>query len=131
MNCSSPQAAAAGLAAAQYNLGAMHYNGTGTPRSVGLAEKWFLEADGKGYVMASAALGHLYYHKDMPDYRKAFKFFCKGAEGGDAMALFYLGECHLYGRGTVEDVSAALEAYRQSAEKGFQAAKEKLMEIDF
>lgn len=125
------KAAVAGLAAAQYNLGAMHYNGTGVARSVDLAEKWFLEADGKGYAMASAALGHLYYHKDTPDYNRAFRFFSKGAEGGDAMALFYLGECHLYGRGTVEDISAALQAYKRSAEKGFQAAKDKLMEIDF
>lgn len=125
------KAAVAGLAAAQYNLGTMHYNGTGIPRSVDMAEKWFLEAEGNGYAIASSALGHLYYHKDIPDYKKAFNYFSKGAESGDAMALFYLGECHLYGRGTVEDISAALEAYKQSAEKGFQAAKDKLMEIDY
>ncbi len=125
------KAAAEGVPAAQYNLGTMHYNGIGTPKSADLAEKWFKEAEAKGYTKAYAALGHLYYHKDNPDYNKAFGYFVKGAGAGDAMSLFYLGECHLYGYGTVENVSAALEAYKKSAEKGYEAAKEKLLEIDY
>lgn len=125
------KAARGGLAAAQYNLGTMYYNGNGTAKSVDLAEKWFREADIKGYTKTAAALGHLYYHKAEPEYRKAFECFSRAAEGGDAMALFYLGECHLYGNGTAEDISAALEAYRKSAEKGYEAAKEKLMETDY
>ncbi len=125
------KAAAKGVPAAQYNLGAMHYNGTGVPESAVLAEKWFREADAKGYTKAAAALGHLYYHKETPDYTRAFEFFVKGAKGGDAMSLFYLGECHLYGRGTAEDMNAALDAYKKSAEKGYGAAKEKLLEIDY
>lgn len=125
------KAARGGLAAAQYNLGTMYYNGNGTAKSVELAEKWFREADIKGYTKAAAALGHLYYHKAEPEYRKAFEYFSRAAEGGDAMALFYLGECHLYGNGTDEDISAALEAYRKSAEKGYGAAKEKLLETDY
>lgn len=125
------RAASKGVAAAQYNLGAMYYNGTGVAQSDALARKWFKEADAKGYVKATTALGYLYYSSSVPEYGKAFECFARGASGGDAMALFYLGECHLYGRGTVEDVSSALEAYRKSAEKGYEAAKEKLIEIDY
>lgn len=125
------KAAAKGIAAAQYNLGAMHYNGTGTLQSDELAEKWFKEAVAKGYSKAYTALGHLYYHKASPDYKKAFECFSKAAQDGDAMAMYYLGECYLNGYGTVEDISAALDAYKKSAAKGYEAAQEKLMEIEF
>lgn len=125
------KAASEGVPAAQYNLGTMHYNGTGTPKSLEMAEKWFNEAARKGYTKASTALGHLYYHKDEPDYRKAFECFSKAADEGDAMALYFLGECHLYGNGTVGNLEAALDAYKKSAEKGYRAAEEKLMEIDY
>lgn len=125
------EAATRGMAAAQYNLGTMHYNGNGTPQSADIAEKWFKEADIKGYIKASAALGHLYYNKTVPEYEKAFEYFSKAALNGDAMALYYLGECYLYGNGTAEDISAALESYKKSADKGYAPAKEKLMEIDY
>lgn len=125
------KAAEKGIAAAQYNLGAMHYNGTGTVQSDKLALKWFNEAAVKGYIKAYAALGYLYYHKASPDYGKAFDYFGKAAQEGDAMAMYYLGECYLNGHGTVEDISAALDAYRKSAAKGYEAAQEKLMEIDY
>ncbi len=125
------KAAAKGVAAAQYNLGTLYYNGTGVQQSVALAEKWFREADAKGYTRASTALGVLYYFKEEPDYKKAFEYFNKGAGEGDAMALYYLGECHLYGRGTAENISAALEAYTKSAEKGYEAAKEWLLETEY
>lgn len=124
-------AAAKGVAAAQYNLGAMYYNGTGISRSEELAQKWFKEAVAKGYSKAYAALGHLYYHMSAPDYKKAFECFSMAAQDGDAMALFFLGECYLNGYGTVENISAALDAYRKSAAKGYAAAEEKLLEVDF
>ena len=125
------KAAEEGVAAAQYNLGTMFYNGTGVTKSEEQAEKWFLEAERKGYAMASTALGYLYYHKAVPEFKKAFVFFSRSAKSGDAMALFYLGECYLYGYGTTENIPAALDAYKKSAEKGYAAAEEKLMEIDY
>ena len=103
-----------------------HYKGSDSNNSSGTSQT----KSTSNSVSASSVLGHMYYHKDIPDYQKAFELLSKGAEAGDAMALFYLGECHWYGRGTVKDESAALEAYRQSAEKGFHAAKEKLNKIN-
>ena len=125
------KAAAGGVAAAQYNLGVMHLNGTGTPQSTDMACKWLNEAEKNGYAKASTILGVLHYSKESPDYSKAFGYFSKAAKDGDPMALYYLGECYWNGHGTAEDMHAALKAYTSSAEKGYQPAKERLMEIDF
>ncbi len=125
------KAATGGVAAAQYNLGVMHLNGTGTPPSTVMAAKWLGEAEKNGYAKASTILGVLYYTKENPEYAKAFGYFSKGAKDGDPMALYYLGECYWNGRGTSEDVNAAMQAYTESAGKGYQPASERLMEIDF
>ncbi len=127
------QAAYKGLPVAQYNLGVMHYNGMGTPKSDENAQKWFNEAAIKGYSKAITALGCLYYFKESPEYGKAFEYFSKSAQDGDAMALYYMGECYLYGNGTEENLPAAMDAFKKSAEKGYKGAVEvmKLVEIDY
>jgi TPR repeat protein len=125
------KAASKGVAAAQYNLGVMHMNGTGVPKSPQMAQKWLNEAVNNGYAEALPILGVLYYSMETPEYHKAFECFSKAANEGNAMALYYLGECYWNGRGTAEDIYAAIEAYRKSGEKGYQPAQEKLMEIDF
>lgn len=125
------KAATGGVAAAQYNLGVMLFNGTGTPQSTDMAAKWLSEAEKNGYAKASTILGVLYYTKENPEYAKAFGYFSKGAKDGDPMALYYMGECYWNGRGTAEDVNAAMQAYTESAGKGYQPARERLMEIDF
>ena len=57
------------------------------------------------------------------DYEKAFPYFQKAAEKGDAEAQFYVGECYERGRGVKKDEVEAMEWYHQSAEAGFARAQ--------
>ena len=50
-----------GNADAQFNLGLMHFNGTGVPQEDQLALKWFRLSADQGDAFAQFALGNMYY----------------------------------------------------------------------
>ncbi|WP_036249592.1 MULTISPECIES: transglycosylase SLT domain-containing protein [Methylobacter] len=52
------------------------------------------------------------------DYRKAFKYYCRAAYRGDAIASYHLGFMYFYGRGVPRDLSLSMYWFRQSADKG-------------
>jgi len=50
-----------GNASAQYNLGAMYYNGQGVPQNYQEAVKWFRKAAEQGFAEAQFSLGLRYF----------------------------------------------------------------------
>ena len=70
-----------GVAAAQYNVGMMHYNGQGVRQDYVQAVSWFNKAAKQGYAAAQYNLGLMYYNgKSIPqDYAQALSWFSKAA----------------------------------------------------
>jgi uncharacterized protein len=52
------------------------------------------------------------------DYPTALRLFGKLAEGGDAIAQFYLGLMHAHGEGVPQDYAQAASWYRKAADQG-------------
>ncbi len=85
-------AADQGLAAAQYWLGWMNYNGFGVPNDYKEAVKYYLLAGEQGYAQAQYWLGQMYGSGEgVPkDPEEALKWFRLSAEQGNESAQFCL-----------------------------------------
>ena len=73
-------------------------------------------------------LGDCYYNGEGTDqdYKKAFEWFKKGAEEGNASAMSNLGCCYYKGKGTDKNYSNAFEWYKKAAEQGNADAMNRL-----
>ncbi|PKB97497.1 kinase-like protein [Rhizophagus irregularis] len=60
------------------------------------------------------------------NYKKAFYYFQKAAEGGYKIAQFNLGSCYENGKGVKKNNRKAFKLYQKSAEQGFLGAQFKL-----
>ncbi|GBB83453.1 hypothetical protein RclHR1_10190002 [Rhizophagus clarus] len=56
------------------------------------------------------------------NYKKAFSYFQKAAEGGNKFAQYNLGNCYKKGKGTKTNKRKAFEFYQKSAEQGYKDA---------
>ena len=83
------KAAEQGDAEAQFNLGAMYYQGHGVPEDYPEAVKWYRAAAEKGVDKAQAVLGLMYYFgRGVPeDYVKAYAWMNLAAAQGDEDAV--------------------------------------------
>jgi TPR repeat protein len=81
------KAAEQGYVSAQFNLGAMYYNGNFVDQNFEKAFEWFSKAAEQGNAPAQYNLGLMYYDGDFVDenFEKAFEWFSKAAEQGDAL----------------------------------------------
>ena len=52
------------------------------------------------------------------DYRKALEYFQKGADLGDTVSLYALGELYFLGEGVEQDYGKAMEYYQMAADAG-------------
>ncbi len=80
-------------------------------------EKLEKEAN-KGDAKVQAYLGDLYYigeaNRNIPqDYIAAAYWFRKAAAQDNAIALFYLGQMHYYGKGVAQDFDEAIKHYER------------------
>ena len=77
-----------GVLVAQFNLGAMYYNGQGTARDYQEALKWYRMAADKGLKEAQFSLGDMYEHGTgvERDLGQALEWYSKAAEKGHARA---------------------------------------------
>lgn len=89
------KAADQGIAEAQFNLGAMCYNGFGVPQDYAEAMKWFQKAADQGNAQAQNSLGVMYKNGyGVPkNYAKAKQWYRKAADQGyknaiEALKLF-------------------------------------------
>ena len=79
------KAANQGFTEAQYNIGAMLYEGEGVEQNYKEAFNWFLKAANSGNVNAQRELGSMYINGKgvVSDFDQAVYWFKKGAEQGD------------------------------------------------
>jgi len=100
------KAAQQGDPAAQYNLGVLLFNGTGTPVDYKAAFKWFIQAAKQGRHDAANYIGLMYEGgKGLPqDLTKAAKWYRMAAEQGEADAQNNLGVLYINGNGVPQDL---------------------------
>ena len=129
------KAAEAGLARAQYQMGA-YYNkgGFGVAKDDVEAVKWWLIAAGhegdpdQWNIMAKYRLGFMYEKGQgvAVDLVEAARWWRRSAEIGHAGARFSLGYCYQVGQGVTKDAVEAAKWFRLSAEQGNREAQLRL-----
>ena len=110
------QAAASGLAEAQYNLALHHYLGLGTPRNLNTARSLLKQAAEQGYPQAQELLGIMVFRgeggaKDLEGARDLIK---RAANSGSTNANLLLGMIH----STNTTDNRALTFFKKAAEAG-------------
>lgn len=110
------QAAEAGLAIAQYNLGVLYYSGNGVEPSFEKAYEWTKKAAEQGHVNAMVNLGVLYFNQigvnsgvtsvwpfslltRASNYREAARWYEYAAEYNHGGAQYYLATMYRDGTG--------------------------------
>ncbi len=79
---------------------------------------------GEGNTRAMLGLGYMALTPDSQKFQpaKAFDFFRKAADAGDAEAMFELGKLYEKGIGTAQNVPEAIKLYQRAADLGFADA---------
>lgn len=87
------QAARAGVANAQYNMGTLYFNGEGVPQDYAKAHEWFLRAATRGNKYAEFQLGMTYFTGQgvNKDPTKEIFWYEKAARHGVPAAAYNLG----------------------------------------
>ncbi|HSD93488.1 MAG TPA: peptidoglycan-binding protein [Methyloceanibacter sp.] len=120
------RAAAAGLAPAQYRLGAMYERGQGVAKDIGRAWSWYQAAAEKGNVKAMHNLAVSLSGRETgnPDYALAAKWYAEAAAYGLADSQFNLGILTEHGLGMPKDPAQAYRWFALAAAAGdAEAAK--------
>jgi uncharacterized protein len=122
------KAAERGDAQAQYYLGEAYYIGSGVPKNLAEAIKWYRKAAEQGHAQAQFALGHSYRTGDgVPqNLSEAAKWWRKSAEQGFADAQFNVGLMYLIGDGVPKKIDEAAIWFRLAAEQGHEKAQYQL-----
>ena len=119
------QAAVAGDARAQYNLGRMWLDGEGGAQDYIQALRWNEKAADQGIPAAQYNLGRMY--EDglgvRRDPKQAAAWYEKAAARGFSSAEVRLGDMYAAGRGAAADPKRAAELYTAAAEQGDDGAK--------
>lgn len=118
-------AADAGDANAQHNLGCMYLKGFGVPQDDRMAAEWFTRAAEQGFAGAQYNLGNMFRSgKGVPQSDlNALEWFMKAALQGDVEAQQSLGAIYYYGKGVPRDDKKAAEWFRKAAAQGNAAAQ--------
>jgi TPR repeat protein len=104
------QAAEAGSAEAQYNLGYCYQSGTGVTQSDRTANTWYMRSATQGYKDAQFKIAYSYAlgRGAKQDYKKAFYWSHKCAEQNDPECMMHMVNCYYNGEGTPINKDAAL-----------------------
>jgi TPR repeat protein len=116
-------AALAGDAVAQFNLGLAY--GTGVPKDLTEAVRWFRKAAYAGHIDTQANLA-VCYHRGTGvklDLIAAVHWYRRAAEAGHITAQFNLGVCYNKGTGVTKDPLDAVRWTRAAAEAGHAKAQ--------
>ncbi len=118
-------AAAAGHAAASFNLGMMTEMGRGTVQDPRAAFRHYLKAAEAGFAPAQFNVGNMYANGvGVPqDHFEAVLWFRQAAERGVPEAQYNLGLAYETGRGLSKDEALAQRWYRAAAEQGYARAR--------
>ena len=121
--------AEAGQAAAQLQLGLLHYHGQGVPESNEAAHRWFERAARQGLAEAQFRLGTMYAFghaaapADEDPNRLAAQWFFEAASQGHADAQYSLGILFLTGSGVVQSTDEAEKWIGRAAAQGHADAR--------
>jgi len=119
------QAAQAGDAKAQWNLGGLFVSGSGgLAHDMAQALAWCHKAAEQGFVPAQATLGLLYERLGQP--QQALHYLEQAARAGDAEARYNLACLYRAGRGLPKDLEQAFAWLCLAAEQGVLSAQSKL-----
>ena len=105
-------------------MGWFYLNGTGVPRDLELARKWYKKSARKGDPRAMFSLGQMAY--DARDFADALLWFNRAIEKGHARSVFWLGKLYWHGRGVVQDKKRASGLFRNAARKKVPEAQRAL-----
>jgi len=113
-------AAEQGDVKAQFDLGAMHHHGKGTPKDYAEAVRWYHAAAEQGHTKAQFNLGVLHDNGEGTpvNHSEAVRWYRAAAEQNNANAQFNLGVMHDTGMGTPKNDVEAVRWYRAAAEQG-------------
>ena len=113
------------IAAAQYNLGGMYYNGRGVPQDYGEAVRWYRLAADQGDAGSQYNLGLMYNDGRgvLQDYGEAVHWWSLAADRGYAAAQYSLGLMYGTGRGVPQDDIAAHMWANLAAAQGNENAR--------
>lgn len=114
------QAAAAGYAPAQLNLGVMYEYGEGVEKDLTKAVSLYRRAAEQGNTMAQCNLGYCYYAGNgvARDLSQAIIWYRRAADNGSARAYNNLGYCYEHGEGVTKSAKRAFDMYKTAAMKG-------------
>jgi localization factor PodJL len=113
-------AAAAGNAAAEYEIAIRYAEGRGVAQSFGDAARWFERAASKGLVPAQYRLGSLYEkgHGVKKDLEAARRLYVSAAEKGNARAMHNLAVLYAEGIDGKPEYKTAFQWFRKAASHG-------------
>jgi localization factor PodJL len=113
-------AAAAGDAAAEYEIAIRYAEGRGVAQSFGDAARWFERAASKGLVPAQYRLGSLYEkgHGVKKDLEAARRLYVSAAEKGNARAMHNLALLYAEGIDGKPEYKTAFQWFRKAASHG-------------
>eukprot|EP01105_Mastigella_eilhardi_P024726 TRINITY_DN6504_c0_g1_i2.p1 TRINITY_DN6504_c0_g1~~TRINITY_DN6504_c0_g1_i2.p1 ORF type:complete len:694 (-),score=169.50 TRINITY_DN6504_c0_g1_i2:1035-3050(-) len=123
------EAAQAGFAPAQHQVGRMFLHGAGTVANSDEALSWFRRAADQGHGGALNALGIVYETGScgvVPDNATAAKYFDQAAHEGDVEAMVNVAYHYEHGLGVDRDEVAASGWLAEAAHRGFAKAQNNL-----
>ncbi|MDD2800979.1 MAG: protein kinase [Methylobacter sp.] len=113
------KAAEQGNVMGQDYLAHMFFNGLGVKKNEAKGVEWLEKAAAQDYIDAQTRLAERYYEEGTPEkIAKAFRWYQKAAELGDAQAQYNLGVMYQKGRNVPVDMDKAFSWYQKSANQG-------------
>ncbi len=114
------RAAEDGYAKAQFNMGALYYDGRGVVQSYSEARKWMTLSAENGFSRAQTFIGKMYLNGEggAASVETAKRFFERAAAGGDGSAYFQLARLYEDGNSVPKNMATALKHYQQASDHG-------------
>jgi TPR repeat protein len=109
------QAVARGSGEAHWQLAYFHQNGFGTRKDPRRALAYAIRGWTTTRAACCAAIAGDIYSEDLGEPRLAFKWYLRGAKGGDIDAMTTTGIHYRYGTGVAQDMKEAVRWYRRAA----------------
>lgn len=109
---------------AQYRLGNLYQQGSGTAKNMNAALRWWRRSAEQGFESAQLALGETYLGQAgiKPDYREAEHWLALAANQGNAQAQYQLGRMYRLGHGVPQDLQRGKDWLERAVARGHSDA---------
>ncbi len=115
-----------------YRVGEMYRDGIGVEHSSSKAIEWLTKTAKMGYRIAWFTIGQMYetgYDDLKQNYEMAICYYQEARKHGYYVASFHIAEMYERGIHFDKDIKKAMDYYKESAESGYQPAKERLLKL--